>query len=314
MAALFEVAGYLTVFFFVALLLFIFAGLAIRIVSPYQKGLVVRLGRYQRTAESGLHLIVPFVETLKKVDMRETVIDVPPQDLITKDNASVTVDAVIYGQIIDPVKSSYNVVDFRLASTKLAQTNLRNIIGELELDQSLVSREQINAKLRAILDDATDKWGVKVTRVEIQRIEPPRDVTEAMHRQMKAERDKRAMILEAEGKRQSAILEAEGVRQSKILNAEGEAGAIQRVADAEKYRRLTVAQGEASAIETVYKAIHEGNPTNDLIAIRYLEALQRIAEGPANKVFIPYEATGIMGSVAMIADMFKEKEKKEEKK
>jgi regulator of protease activity HflC (stomatin/prohibitin superfamily) len=292
-------------FAMVLLFLLIFAGLSIRIVSPYEKGLVVRLGRYQRTADSGLTMIVPFMESMFKVDMRERVLDVPPQDVITKDNVAVTVDAVIYAQIVDPVKASFNVQNFIYAVTKLAQTNLRNLVGDLELDQTLISREQINSKLRTILDDATDKWGVRVVRVEIQRIEPPADVTNAMHRQMKAERDKRALILEAEGARQSAILQAEGVKQSKILNAEGEAGAIQRVADAERYRRLTVAEGEALAIERVYQAIHMGNPTNDLIAIRYLETLQKIAEGPANKVFIPYEAAGLMGSLGGVAELFK---------
>jgi regulator of protease activity HflC (stomatin/prohibitin superfamily) len=298
--------GQFAMFVTVLVFLLVFAGLSIRIVSPYEKGLVVRLGRFQRTAESGLTMIAPFIESMFKVDMRERVIDVLPQEVITKDNVVVTVDAVLYCQISDPVKASFNVQNFIYAATKLAQTNLRNLVGDLELDQSLVSREQINAKLRHILDDATDKWGVRVGRVEIQRIEPPADVTNAMHRQMKAEREKRAVILEAEGARQSAILQSEGIRQSKMLNAEGEAGAIQRVADAEKYRRLTVAEGEAQAIERIYQAIHTGNPTNDVIAIRYLETLQRIAEGPANKVFIPYEAAGLMGSLGGIAELFKE--------
>jgi len=288
----------------VLVFLLVFASLAVRIVAPYEKGLVVRLGRFQRTADSGLTMIVPFVDSMFKVDMRERVMDVPPQEVITKDNVAVTVDAVIYAQISDPVKASFNVQNFIYAATKLAQTNLRNLIGDLELDQSLVSREQINARLRTILDDATDKWGVRVGRVEIQRIEPPTDVTNAMHRQMKAEREKRAVVLEAEGARQSAILHAEGVRQAKMLNAEGEAGAIQRVADAEKYRRLTVAEGEAQAIERVYQAIHTGNPTNDLIAIKYLEALQKMAEGPANKVFIPYEASGLMGALGAVGALF----------
>jgi len=292
----------------VFLFLLVFAGLSIRIVSPYEKGLIVRLGRFQHTADSGLTMIVPFIDSMFKVDMRERVMDVPPQDVITKDNVVVTVDAVIYAQIVDPVKASFNVQNFIYAATKLAQTNLRNLIGDLELDQSLVSREQINTKLRTILDDATDKWGVKVGRVEIQRIEPPADVTNAMHRQMKAERDKRALVLEAEGARQAAILSAEGLKQAKILTADGEAEAIRRVADAERFRRLTVAEGEAQAIERVYGAIHTGNPTNDVIAIRYLETLQKIAEGPANKVFIPYEAAGLMGSLGGIAELFQKKD------
>ncbi len=301
------------VFVVVALALLLLAASSIRIVHPYEKGLVERLGRYQRTANSGLNMIVPIIETMKKVDMREIVVDVPPQEVITKDNVVVTVDAIVYYQIMDPVKVEYNIANFRLAATKLAQTNLRNVIGDMELDETLTSREKINAQLRKILDDATDKWGVKVSRVELQRIDPPHDVTEAMHRQMKAERDKRAMILEAEGKKQAAITEAEGERRSRILKAEGEAEAIKKVADATRYKKMIEAEGEAKAIETVFGAIHKGTPTNDLVAIKYLDTLSKIADGKANKVFLPYEATGIMGSIGGIAELFK-KEKKEKQK
>ena len=301
------------VFVVVALALLLLAASSIRIVHPYEKGLVERLGRYQRTANSGLNMIVPIIETMKKVDMREIVVDVPPQEVITKDNVVVTVDAIVYYQIMDPVKVEYNIANFRLAATKLAQTNLRNVIGDMELDETLTSREKINAQLRKILDDATDKWGVKVSRVELQRIDPPHDVTEAMHRQMKAERDKRAMILEAEGKKQAAITEAEGERRSRILKAEGEAEAIKKVADATRYKKMIEAEGEAEAIETVFGAIHKGTPTNDLVAIKYLDTLSKIADGKANKVFLPYEATGIMGSIGGIAELFK-KEKKEKQK
>ena len=202
---------------------------------------------------------------------------------------------------------TYNVANFYIAATKLAQTNLRNLIGDLALDESLTSRELINTKLREILDDATDKWGTKVTRVELQRIEPPQDVTNAMHRQMKAERERRAMILEAEGQKRSAILEAEGVRQAAILQAEGQAEAIRKVADAEKYLKLTVAEGEGQAIERVFKAIHVGNPTNDLIDIKDLEALGNIANGQATKVFLPLETSGVLGSIAGIGELLKEK-------
>ena len=280
------------------------ASAGVRIVRPWQRGLIERLGKYQRTVPSGLTMIFPFLEKMIKVDMREQVVDVPPQGVITKDNVVVEVDAVIYYEVTDPVKVTYNVANFYLAATKLAQTNLRNLVGDLSLDESLTSREVINTKLRQILDDATDKWGVKVTRVELQRIEPPRDVTEAMHRQMKAEREKRAMILEAEGHKQSAI-----------LKAEGDAEAIRKVADADRYQKETVAKGEGEAIQTVYKAIHKGDPTNDLIAIRYLETLQRISDGKATKIFLPYEATGILGSIAGIGEILKEKlpEKEKEK-
>ena len=291
----------------VALVIFIIAMTGLRIVRPWEKGLIERLGRYQRTVDSGLIMIVPFLERLVKVDMRELVVDVPPQQVITKDNVAVEVDAVVYYEVTDPVKVTYNVANYYVAATKLAQTNLRNLVGDLALDESLTSRELINTRLREILDDATDKWGTKVTRVELQRIEPPRDVTEAMHRQMKAERERRAMILEAEGRKRSAILTAEGVRQSAILEAEGEAEAVRTVADAEKFKRLTVAEGEGQAIERVFMAIHNGNPTNDLIAIKYLEALGEIANGQATKVFLPLETSGVLGSIAGIAEILKEK-------
>jgi len=276
-------------------------------VRPFQKGLIERLGKYQRTVDSGLTIIIPFIENITRVDMREQVVDVPPQAVITKDNVAVEVDAVVYYEITDPVKVQYNITDFYLAATKLAQTNLRNLIGDLALDESLTSRETINTALRQVLDDATDKWGARVTRVELQRIEPPRDVTEAMHRQMKAERERRAVILEAEGTKTSAILTAEGQKQSQILKAEGQAEAIKRVADADRYQKLTVAQGEAQAVETVFGAIHNGNPTNDLIAIKYLEALQKIADGKATKIFLPLETTGILGSIGGMSELFKEK-------
>jgi len=287
MVGLFIIAG---------VLILIIASRAIKIVRPWQKALVERLGRYQRTADSGLLLIVPFMEKVIKVDMREQVVDVPPQGVITKDNVVVEVDAVVYFEVTDPVKVTYNVTSFYVAATKLAQTNLRNLIGDLALDESLTSREIINTKLREILDDATNKWGTKVTRVELQRIEPPADVTEAMHRQMKAERDRRAMILEAEGHKQSVI-----------LKAEGDAEAIRKVAEAEKFQKLTVAQGEGEAIQTVYNAIHEGRPTNDLIAIKYLQALEKIADGKATKVFLPLETSGVLGSIAGIGELLKEK-------
>ncbi|MDH3215673.1 MAG: SPFH/Band 7/PHB domain protein [Candidatus Krumholzibacteria bacterium] len=290
-----------------AVLVFIIAATGLRIVRPWEKGLIERLGKYQRTVDSGLTLIVPFLERIMKVDMREQVVDVPPQQVITKDNVAVEVDAVVYYEVTDPIKVTYNVENYYVAATKLAQTNLRNLVGDLALDESLTSREIINTKLRQILDDATDKWGTKVTRVELQRIEPPQDVTDAMHRQMKAERLRRATILEAEGQKQSAILEAEGVKMAAIRKAEGEAEAIRQVADADKYQKLTVAQGEGQAIQTVFGAIHEGDPTNDLIAIKYLEALAHIANGKATKVFLPLEASGLLGSIAGIGELLKQK-------
>lgn len=276
-----------------AIVIFIFGVASIRIVAPYEKGVVERLGRYQRTAQPGLQLIYPIIDTMRKVDMREQVVDVIPQEVITKDNVVVTVDAIVYYEATDPVKLTYNVADFYNAATKLAQTNLRNVVGETELDEALTSRDKINAQLRAVLDDATDKWGVRVVRVEIKRIDPPTDVTQAMHRQMKAEREKRAQILEAEGSRQAVILEAEG-----------QAEAVRRVADAERYKLEVEATGEANAITTVYRAITDANPDDKLIAIQYMEALKAIAEGDATKLFIPYEATGILGALGGISGIF----------
>jgi regulator of protease activity HflC (stomatin/prohibitin superfamily) len=290
----------------VGVIIFVIAVTGMRIIRPFERGLVERLGKYQRTVDSGLRLIIPIVERLIKVDMREQVVDVPPQEVITKDNVAVTVDAVVYYEATDPVKLKYNVANFTLAAVKLAQTNLRNVVGEMALDESLTARSTINAKLRAVLDDATDKWGVRIVRVEIQRIEPPADVTEAMHRQMKAERDRRAKILEAEGDKQAAITRAEGQRQSAILQAEGQAEAIQKVATADKFRLTTVADGEAQAVTKVYNAIHEGRPTADLIAIKYLESLRQIAEGKATKIFLPLETSGILGSLAGIGEIFRE--------
>ena len=293
------------VLLFLAIL--IIAPMAIRIIRPYEKGVVERLGKFQRICTSGLNIIVPFIERLTKVDLRENVVDVPPQEVITKDNVVVTVDAVIYYEVTDAFKVLYNIKNFWIAITKLAQTNLRNIVGDMALDETLTSRETINTTLRTILDTATDKWGTRVTRVELQRIEPPVDVVEAMHRQMKAERNKRAVILEAEGEKMSEINRAEGEKQAQILKAEGQAAAIERVASAEKFKRLTVAKGEAEAIETVFTAIHSGKPTNDLIAIKYLETLQKVADGKATKIFLPLETTGILGSIGGISELFKEK-------
>jgi len=227
----------------------------------------------------------------------------------------VPVDAVIYYEPTDPQRLIYTVANFLMAITKLAQTNLRNVIGDMPLDSALTSRDNVNVTMRQVLDDATDKWGVRVVRVEIQRIDPPADVMHAMHEQMKAERTRRAVVLEAEGvkeaaitraegDRQSVILSAEAIRQQAILEAEGEAEAIRAVADAERYRQLTVAEGEAEAVRSVYGAIHDGNPTPDLLAIKYLEALGTVADGRATKIFLPADLSATLGSLGAIAELF----------
>jgi regulator of protease activity HflC (stomatin/prohibitin superfamily) len=290
----------------IAVLFLIFiAAMSLRIIRPYEKGLVERLGKFHRQVDSGLNFIMPFIERITKVDLREMLIDVPPQEVITRDNVIVTVDAVIYYEITDAYRVVYNVGDFTSAAVKLAQTNLRNVIGELELDQTLTSRERINTKLREVLDEATDKWGVRITRVEIKKIDPPQDIMDAMSKQMKAERMKRAVILEAEGYKQSQITRAEGDRNAAILKAEGEAEAVKKKADAQKYKLSIEADGEAEAILKVFDSIHKGNPTKDLITIRYFEALKAISDGKSTKVFMPYEISGILSSVAAMADISK---------
>ncbi|UCC45852.1 MAG: SPFH/Band 7/PHB domain protein [Candidatus Zixiibacteriota bacterium] len=275
---------------------------SIRIIRPFERGLVERLGKFQRILEPGLNMIFPLTDRVIKVDMREVVIDVPPQLVITRDNVNVEVDGIIYCQVTDPFRSRYEITNYIRAATKLAQTNLRNVIGEMDLDSVLSSRDEINAQLRDVMDQATDKWGVKVNRIELQRIDPPSDITEAMSRQMKAERDKRAIILEAEGTRQSDITKAEGQRQAQILEAEGFAEAVKKKADAEKYRQETVAKGEAEAIAKVFAAIHNGKPDDKLITLKYLEMLPRLADKEANKIFLPYEASGIISALSAMVE------------
>lgn len=295
------------------LLVLIFLAAAVKIIRPYQRGIVERLGKYKDTMDPGLQIIIPFVDTIRLVDMREQVVDVPPQEVITKDNVVVAVDAVVFYEPTDPKRLVYNIANFVNAVTKLAQTNLRNLVGDLDLDTALTSRDTVNTNLRNILDDATDKWGVRVVRVEIQRIDPPVEVVAAMHEQMKAERTRRATvteaggfreseILRAEGEKQSAILTAEGVKQSAILAAEGEASAVRTIAEAERFRLETVAAGQADATRLNFEAIHDGDPTQDLLAIKYLEALTSLADGQATKLIVPAEFAGVLGAVAGIGE------------
>lgn len=294
--------------------LFAYVAAGVRIVKPYQRGIIERLGKYKETVDPGLRLIIPLVDTMRVVDMREQVVDVPPQEVITSDNVTVSVDAVIYYEPTDPQRLIYNVANFMLAVTKLAQTNLRNVIGDMQLDESLTSRDKINVALREILDDATDKWGVRVVRVEIQRIDPPPDVMSAMHEQMKAERTRRAVVTEAQGRREAAItsaegakaaaiLEAEGIKAKQVLEAEGRAEAVRRFAEAEQYRQSAVAEGEAAAIRSVYQAIHDGNPSNDLLAIKYLETLQKLGDGQATKIIVPTELGGLAGALTGVTEL-----------
>jgi regulator of protease activity HflC (stomatin/prohibitin superfamily) len=307
----------LIVFGVIVVILALYLSSAIRIVRPNERGVVERLGRFHGVAQPGLRVIFPMVDRIRRVDMREQVVDVPPQEVITKDNVVVAVDAVVFYEPTDPQRLVYNIANFILAVTKLAQTNLRNVIGDMQLDEALTSREHINTQLRSILDDATDKWGVRVVRVEIQRIDPPPDVMHSMHEQMKSERTRRAVvttaegertaaITRAEGERQAAVLSAQGQKEAQVLRATGEAEAIRQLGDAERYRLEAVANGQAEATRVVYHAILETEPTPELLAIKYLEALQGVAQGPATTVIVPTEMAGIAGALAGIAPLFRE--------
>jgi len=287
---------------------------AVKIVRPFQRGLVERLGRYKATKDPGLNLIMPFIETMQVVDMREQVVDVPPQEVITSDNVVVSVDAVVYYEATDPQRLIYNVADFFTAITKLAQTNLRNLIGDLELDTALTSRDRINTQLREVLDDATDKWGVRVVRVEIQRIDPPPEVVSAMHAQMRAERDRRATvttakgfqeaaIARADGEKQASILAAEGRRQAAILDAQGDAQAIELRATADKIRLELIGQGEGAAALARLTGIKQAQADNSVLTVEYLAALERIGDGRATKLVIPADFSGLLGTVAALGEV-----------
>ncbi len=286
---------------------------AVKIVRPFQRGLVERLGRYKTTKQPGFNLILPFIETIQLIDMREQVVDVPPQEVITADNVVVAVDAVVYYEATDPQRLVYNVADFLTAITKLAQTNLRNLIGDLELDHALTSRDTINAQLREVLDDATDKWGVRVVRVEIQRIDPPPEVVSAMHEQMRAERARRATVTEAngyqeaaitraDGEKQATILTAEGHKQAAVLDAEGDAKAIELRARADKTRLELIGEGEGNAAKARLIGIKEAEPDTGVLTVEYLSALEAIGDGRATKLVIPAEFSGLLGMVSALTE------------
>ena len=297
----------------IALLGILVLVIAVKIVRPFQRGLVERLGKYKSTKDPGLNLILPFIETMQLIDMREQVVDVPPQEVITEDNVVVSVDAVVYYEATDPQRLVYNVADFFTAITKLAQTNLRNLIGDLELDRALTSRDTINTQLREVLDDATDKWGVRVVRVEIQRIDPPPEVVSAMHAQMRAERDRRATVTEAkgyqeaaiaraDGEKQAAVLTAEGRKEAAVLDAEGDARAIELRAQADKLRIELLGQAEGSAAKARLTGIKEADADNNVLTVEYLQALEKIGDGRATKLVIPAEFSGLLGTVAALAE------------
>jgi len=278
----------------------------VRMVPQGFEWTVERFGKYTHTMSPGLHFLIPVVYGVgRKVNMMEQVLDVPSQDVITKDNAVVKVDGVVFFQVLDAAKAAYEVSNLEVAMIALVQTNIRTVIGSMDLDESLSQRETINAKLLDVVDHATNPWGVKVTRIEIRDIQPPRDLVDAMARQMKAEREKRANILEAEGFRQAAILKAEGEKQSTILDAEGEKEAAFRAAEA----RERLAEAEARATQLVSDAIAQGDvqAINYFVAQKYVEAFKELATAPNQKfVLMPMESSGIIGSIAGIAELAKE--------
>jgi regulator of protease activity HflC (stomatin/prohibitin superfamily) len=313
----------------IALFVFFLIAKGVRIIQQSEAMVIERFGKYRTTLTAGFNIIVPvfdkpreiiyrfsrelpdgnkFVQFTKKerIDLRETVYDFPKQNVITKDNVMTEINALLYFQVMDPVKAIYEIENLPMAIEKLTQTTLRNVIGELDLDECLTSRDTINGKLRQILDEASHKWGVKVNRVELQDINPPRDIREAMEKQMRAERDRRAQIIDAEGRKRAMILEAEGVQQKQINEAEGQKNAQILEAEGDAQARIRRAQGEAEAIRLVTEAIQGTNadPANYLVAMKYLETLKEMTSGQDNKViYIPYEATGVLSSVGGIKEM-----------
>ena len=300
----------------------LFAKMALVIIPQSEPRIIERLGRYHATLKPGVNIIIPFVDRAKdivamvrgryvytnNIDLREQVYDFPKQNVITKDNVQTEINALLYFQIVDPFKAVYEINNLPNAIEKLTQTTLRNIIGELELDETLTSRDTINTKLRVVLDDATNKWGIKVNRVELQDITPPESVLTAMEKQMQAERNKRATILTSEGKKASDILQSEGEKMATINRAEAEKQQAILKAEGEAQARIRKAEAEAIAIQKITEAVGQStNPANYLLAQKYIMMLQQVAEGDKTKtVYLPYEATNLMGSIGGIKDLFKE--------
>src|SRR6266540_972518 len=290
----------LIVLLVVAALVLLTLGRTIRIIPQARAGVVERLGRYSRTLTPGLAIVVPFIDRIRDtMDLREQVVSFDPQPVITEDNLVVSIDTVIYFQVTDAKAATYEIASFISAIEQLTVTTLRNVIGGMTLEQLLTSRDDVNAQLRGVLDEATGKWGIRVNRVELKSVEPPATIREAMEKQMRAERDRRAAILTAEGVKQSQVLTAEGEKQASILRAEGQRQAA-----------ILAAEGQSQAIETVFKAIHDGNPDPQLLAYQYLQMLPQIAQGDANKIWvIPSELTQALGRITNALPRGDDKEK-----
>lgn len=302
---------------FLIILLVIIAIIAfksIKVVNQSEVYIIERLGRYYKTAEAGLTLILPFIDRVSSVVLlKELTMDIPPQGVITKDNVTINIDTVVFYQITDPEKSVYEIANLKKGIEYLAITTIRDIVGKMDLDETFGSRDNINFQLRSILDEATDKWGCKINRVEIKDINPPADIRDAMEKQMNAERNKRALILEAEAQKQSDITVAQGKKEAAILEAEAESEAKIRRAAGEAKAIKEVAEAKAKEIAMVYSAIKDANPDDKLVQLKSLEALKEVANGEANKIFIPFEATSALGSLGAIKDVMKDDEKEDKK-
>jgi len=294
------------VLFFLVFLVLVILAKSIKVVPQKQVKLIERVGKFHKKAEAGLNIILPFFDSVRDtIDLREQITQIEPQPVITRDNVTMEVDAVIYYVIADPVRSTYEVQNLKWGIEQLTLSGLRNVIGTLDLDHTLTSRDTINTQLRATLDAATQQWGVKVMRVELKNIDPPKEIKLTMEKQMTAERTRRATVTAAEGEKAAAILRAEGQKQSQIVSAEGQKEAAILAADGQAQARLRVATAEAQAIEVVARAIGAtGNPAQYLIAQRYLESLTQIAAGAQKIVFLPFEAAGVMGSIGSMKELF----------
>jgi len=312
-------------FVFIIILILVFvivvAAASIKVVKQSEVKIIERFGKYSFTAEAGLNIILPFVDKVRAVvSLKQQTMDVTPQSVITKDNVTITIDTVVFYQIMDPVKAVYEIESLQKGIAYIAITTIRDIVGKMDLDATFSSRDAINNQLRDVLDEATDKWGCKVDRVEIKDIKPPADIRDAMEKQMNAERNKRAIILEAEGKRQADITLAEGTKQSTILNAEAERESSIRRAQGIRESKILEAEGNAEAIKKVaeakaeeikmvYGAIMAAKPDDKLVAIKSLEALKDVSNGTANKVFIPFDATKAMSALGALSDVADKKTK-----
>jgi len=280
----------------------------VKVIQQSTVGIIMRLGKFHKKADTGVHFLVPFIDTLSyRIDLKERVEDFPPQPVITKDNVTMQIDTVVYFQVTDPIRFVFEIANPNAAIENLTATTLRNIIGELDLDATLTSRDVINTKMRAILDEATDKWGIKVNRVELKNIMPPHDIQVAMEKQMRAERERRESILQAEGEKQSAILraeakkeamirEAEGDKQSRILKAQGDAESIREVAKAK-------AEGESIVIEQVFKAMKDADIDDNMLALKSMEALEKVAQGKSTKLVLPSDAVNFLGTFKGIKEV-----------